>query len=130
MALLNIIKYTHPAITDEEGDKIVMPIQAETIVCPECHGGGSHFRRDLDENRLVESMEEDGDEDGLEAYHRGGFSQTCTECKGRNVIQEVNWKEFAKKYPKEQRKINAWHRDEDEDMAYSQSERAFCGGGY
>lgn len=61
------------------------------IVCPTCNGNGRHFRRDLDENLMVDSFREDCDEDGFNAYRNGAFDEVCTECNGNNVIDDVDW---------------------------------------
>lgn len=59
-------------------------------VCPTCGGTGRHFRKDLDENHLVDSFMEDGDYEGYEAYMGGAFDTICTECNGRNVVDVVD----------------------------------------
>jgi len=66
-------------------------VQATKIVCPTCNGTGSHFRADLDENLMVQSIQEDADEDSWQAYRGGAFDQVCTECSGRNVVDDVAW---------------------------------------
>jgi len=66
-------------------------VSAKRIVCPTCQGNGTHFRTDLDENAMVDSFNEDGDDDGFMAYRRGAFDQVCTECNGRNVVDDVDW---------------------------------------
>jgi DnaJ-class molecular chaperone len=69
---------------------------ATRIVCPTCNGDGRHFRTDLDENAMVGSFQEDMDDDGMEAYQGGAFDQVCTECNGRNVVDEVDWSSIPK----------------------------------
>lgn len=61
-------------------------VTGEMEVCPECGGEGSHVRRDLDDSAMVDSMMEDGDEEGLNSYYRGAFDEKCTLCKGKNVV--------------------------------------------
>jgi hypothetical protein len=128
MANVSTIRFTHPALTDKEGNLRVFKLPAERVVCPECNGNGHHFRSDLDENKMVELIEADGDEDEMDHYRRGGYDQTCSECKGRNVIDQVNWDEFQKQFPKEAKKIYSWDSDVAEDAKYAASERAYCGG--
>lgn len=64
-------------------------VPAKKIVCPTCNGNGSHFRTDLDENLLIDGMREDGDEEGIESYQGGAFDQVCTQCNGKNVVDDV-----------------------------------------
>jgi hypothetical protein len=71
-------------------------LDAERIVCPTCNGNGHHFRTDLDENDMVNSFNEDGDNDGFEAYLNGSFDQKCTECEGRNIVDVPLWDKAPK----------------------------------
>ena len=66
-------------------------VDAERIVCPTCNGEGHHFRGDLDENDMVQSFNEDGDDDGYEAYRNGAFDETCIKCNGKNVVDVPIW---------------------------------------
>jgi hypothetical protein len=70
---------------------------AKYVVCYECNGHGTHFRRDLDENALYESMVEDGDEDGIESYYGGSFDEVCRSCHGKRVVYEYEFPEWARK---------------------------------
>lgn len=119
------IRFTHPALTDENGNLRVFMLPAERVVCESCRGNGHHFRSDLDENRMIELIEEDGDEEEMEHYRRGGYDQTCHECKGRNVVDQVNWDAFGKAFPKESRKMFNWDKSVSDSQAYAASERAF-----
>ena len=123
------IRFTHPSLTNSAGDLRVFMLDAEVVVCPSCRGNGQHFRSNLDENRMVELIQEDGGEDEMEHYRRGGYDQVCSECHGRNVVNEVNWDKFARSFPKESRKINRWEDDDAEDRAYAASERRYLGQG-
>jgi hypothetical protein len=80
-----------PEYQFETKGKAGIPATTERIVCPTCNGNGNHFRKDLDENEMIKSIQEDGDEDSMEAYQSGAFNQICTECNGRNVIDQVNF---------------------------------------
>lgn len=118
------INFTHPALTDEETDKpIVLKVQAQRVVCPCCEGEGRTDRRDIDTSRLVENMEEDGDFEGLEAYEKGAFSQTCPQCKGLRIVDEVNWEAFHRDFPNETKEIEFWEKCEREDNEYAAQER-------
>jgi len=96
------IKFEHPAL-----DKPIM-VEGKFEVCPRCHGTGGHERDDIDCSALVDSMREDGDEEGLASYFNGGYDVLCTECNGRNVV-------FAPILPKKiAALIDEWHRCERE----------------
>ena len=91
-------RFYHPALKYQDDnydfDKLGetgISLEAERIVCLTCNGNGSHFRKDLDENSMVSSIQDDCDEDSMEAYQNGAFDQVCTECNGRNVVDEVKW---------------------------------------
>jgi hypothetical protein len=102
------INYSHPSLkyydingNYMDGDECVgdhvLQVNGRYEVCPVCGGEGSHFRSDLDENHLVDSMREDCDEDGLEAYFSGAFDQTCSECNGKRVVAVPELPEWAEK---------------------------------
>ena len=95
-------------------------VQATKIVCPNCNGTGSHFRADLDENLMVQSIQEDGDEDSWEAYRGGAFDQVCTECNGNNVVDSLDYStvpEWAIKC------IEEWNKQEriDEQVRFAEN---------
>lgn len=118
---MSTIIFKHPALNKP------LRVAGKMEVCGNCDGHGTAFRRDLDENRLVDLMEEDGDDEGLEDYRRGQFDEVCTECKGRNVVEVPDWEAFEKSHPKELKKINSYNRDSAKSDAYDAAERAFCG---
>ena len=90
---------------------------ATMVVCPCCDGHGTHFPKHLDDSRMVEMMEEDGDEDGLESYYNGGYDVACEECGGNNVVASPQLPEWASKL------IHEWNREEAEYRRYSDMER-------
>lgn len=95
-------------------------VTSKRIVCPTCNGTGSHFRTDLDENSLVQSIMEDGDDDGYNAYRNGAFDQGCTECNGNNVIEDVDW-DTVPKWASDC--ISEWEEDKahDERVRYAEN---------
>lgn len=125
MADVQKIRFSHPALVDVKGELRVFMLPAERVVCPTCSGNGHHFRSDLDENRMIELIEEDGDDEEMEHYRRGGYDQTCQECKGRNVVDQVDWDAFSEAFPKESRKIYYYDKSVASSAAYAASERAF-----
>jgi hypothetical protein len=74
------LKFEHPAL-----DEPIM-VAGKNEVCPTCSGYGKHERRDIDTSLYVESMIEDGDDEGLERYYRGSCDIICTKCNGKNVV--------------------------------------------
>ena len=86
------IKFQHPALEyckeNDFKDFILVPGQYE--VCPTCQGEGTHVRRDIDDSLLVDSMREDGDDEGIQAYFNGAYDTACTQCGGMRVILQPN----------------------------------------
>jgi hypothetical protein len=118
------IEFTHPALRNEEtGEHILLLLPSHKIVCPCCGGEGNHFRSDLDENALLQGIQDDGDYESLDAYHRGGFNQRCTNCNGFRVVDEIDWEYFQSKHPAEAQEIREWEREERESRRYAQMER-------
>jgi hypothetical protein len=121
------MKYTHPAIINEETEKeITLVVDAEYIVCPTCRGTGTHFRRDLNESHMLEILEEEGDE---QDYFDGHYDQKCDECHGRNVVMEVNWDLFNQKYPEYAKMIEEYENDLYAHQAEVAEERRYLYGG-
>ena len=113
--------FRHPALS------IPLLLTGQMEVCGQCNGQGTTFRGDLDENRLVELMEADGDEDGLVDYRGGHFDETCPECKGRNVVEAIDQKEFKANHPKEYKRVQSYERDFYESQRECAAERAYFG---
>lgn len=111
-------EYDENEIVNPEG---ILSVQGRYCVCPTCQGNGTHFRRDLDENRLIDNMREDGDDEGIEAYYNGAFDQICEECRGNRVVAQPilpKWAEDA---------LNDWYRAESISRAIEIAElRAGC----
>lgn len=76
----------HP---DHDGSDHIW-VSGKMEVCPQCCGTGSHVRKDLDDSAMVDSMREDGDDEGLAAYFNGAFDERCTLCNGKNVVLQAN----------------------------------------
>lgn len=93
-------------------------VDAERIVCPTCNGNGHHFRRDLDENAMIDSFREDMDEDGFNAYRNGVFDQKCVECGGNKVVDIPKLPKWA------QDCVNDW---EEEQAMQERVRKAECG---
>lgn len=117
-------KLEHPALEyvehpEHDGSNYVW-VTGRMIVCPECGGEGHHVRRDLDDSAMVDSMREDGDEEGLQAYFGGAFDEICRECGGKNVILSADY-ESVPKWAQEA--IDEWNESEMESRAIEAQER-------
>ena len=119
IALANYDTQGNPIEGNEEG---VHYFGGKFEVCGMCHGHGTHVRRDLDDSRLVDLMQEDGDYEGLEHYYRGDYDQVCSECDGERVQFVPALPEWAEK------ELNNYYEWERQDKAYANAERRACGG--
>jgi hypothetical protein len=102
---------------EEVNDDGIIQVTAAYQVCPECDGHGHHFRSDLDENHLLNMMEEDGDYEGIESYHRGRFDQVCDTCEGQRVVLKYDLPEWADKL------VYEWWMEESLSRRISDAER-------
>ena len=118
--------FNHPCFEYSEhlkdGDTVVIPTKKQ--VCPACGGVGTHERRDIDCSLMVDSMREDGDEDGLAGYFAGDYDVTCQTCGGKNVIDEIDFDYFVSNYPELYKEMCEWDDEERASAAYSAQERA------
>jgi DnaJ-class molecular chaperone len=106
------IEFIHEALYNEETqEQITLTLYSKRIVCPTCNGYGHHFRSDLDENSFVRECFEERDEESFHLYQSGAFNQTCSECKGQKVLDEIDWDYFHSQYPKEAKMVSDWNRE-------------------
>jgi len=122
------VKFYHKSLEYSENynfDKLGtsgISLNCQRVVCPTCNGNGSHFRNDLDENNMINSINDDCDEDSFNAYLNGAFDQTCTECNGQNVVDYPNWS-IAPDWI--QKCVNDWEEEERHDAIVRRAERGF-----
>jgi len=111
----------HDPLTGEYNENINedgnIYVNATYEVCGTCQGNGHHFRSDLDENNLMDSMHEDGDYESIESYYRGAFDETCNQCSGERVVLNPDLPKWAEEL------IFDWQRFENESRAISDAER-------
>ncbi len=69
-----------------EFPNIQLPIKR--IVCPRCNGEGKHVNPSIDGHGLT--AEDLQDDDFRESYFSGVYDVRCEECKGNNVIDEID----------------------------------------
>jgi RecJ-like exonuclease len=121
-------EFSHPSFEyvneGEEAIKVMVPVKKQ--VCPMCMGIGTHERQDIDCSKLVDSMVEDGDDEGLQRYYAGSFDVPCTCCNGKNVIDDFDTQYLVDNYPDHYEAMCDWDASEAEDARYSAQERA-CG---
>lgn len=115
--------FTHPALYDENDVELKFELPVFNQVCPRCNGDGFHGRTDIDHSRLVDSMEEDGDNEGMEDYKNGGYDVTCETCHGNNVVKSFDLVKFYEENPDMYAKICRYERDAADDRRYAEQER-------
>jgi len=62
-------------------------------VCGLCNGDGTHTNPSIDAGGIGgddEFWDDDCDEEGNSRYFSGAYDVTCTECKGKRVVPEVD----------------------------------------
>ena len=91
---------------EDDLQKVMLPMKR--IVCPTCGGDGLISRTDIDSSKIYDSCEADGDYEGMAAVRRGDYMIHCTDCNGRNVVDEPDMEFFAKNYPKEYEVYCLW----------------------
>jgi DnaJ-class molecular chaperone len=115
------LRFTHPALDDQEtGEQKIFWLEGKMVVCPECGGTGSHVRRDLDDSKLVEMLEADGDYEGMERYYAGAYDERCRSCEGKNVLLVPNQDALS---AEDHERIQDWHDSERESMQIEMQER-------
>ncbi len=123
------VAFTHPALYCEITDTprtIYLP--AKRILCPECNGEGIVFEYGLDEQKMLDTMREEGDWEGLQDYDAGNFHVMCNRCNGRSVVDEINWDYFRAEYPDEAQQVREYERQAYIDARYEAHERRMLGG--
>ena len=70
---------------DAEGEPVVHAFPARFEVCPTCDGKGTHTNPSIDAGGYYPE-----DEDDLDAYVSGVFTQTCGTCHGKRVVLEID----------------------------------------
>src|SRR5271163_3691027 len=81
------------------GDETEYSLPAFFVVCPRCHGEGSHTHPDIDGNGITQSEMEELGEDFREDYMRGVYDVNCGTCHGQRVVAapDLNAWTFAQK---------------------------------
>ena len=88
----------------EDGSSEFMRLPSERIVCPTCNGGGT---QDIFENGVPSRYFEE-DPDFADDYRSGMYDKLCEECKGRNVVDVIDYKQLD---AETLRKVE-WHEEQ------------------
>jgi|688.fasta_scaffold30319_1 hypothetical protein len=120
-------EFFHDALLYENDSPICLIVPFAKIVCPCCNGTGVEFGSDCDESRMVEDMYEDCDYEGLESYYRGAYDRVCSECNGKNVVDEIDWNFIEINYPKEYLAIKQYENNAYNDRQYELAEKRALG---
>jgi hypothetical protein len=72
-------------------------------------------------------MYEDCDYEGLESYYRGAYDRVCSECNGKNVVDEIDWNFIEINYPKEYLAIKQYENNAYNDRQYELAEKRALG---
>jgi hypothetical protein len=91
-------------IYTEDGGEEELRLPSHRLVCPRCNGGGE---QDIFGNG-VPSRYFDEDPDFASDYRSGMYSKPCEECKGRNVVDEIDYDELDA----ETRAKVEWHEEQ------------------
>jgi hypothetical protein len=74
-------------VAEERGEPFRLPTRK--IVCPQCNGRGRIVNRSIDGNGL-DPNDPDLDADFWDDYRSGVYDVVCDECRGANVVDEVD----------------------------------------
>lgn len=75
-----------------DGEQVEVDLPAIRVVCPECDGTGKVLMDGL-RGAVFTPEEMDEDPDFKESYFSGDYDVTCDYCKGKNVVDEVDYDE-------------------------------------
>jgi hypothetical protein len=72
-----------------DDEELTLTFPAKPVVCPTCDGRGKHVNPSIDAGGLSRD-DFDDDPDFFEQYRSGMFDVPCFECKGKNVVLEID----------------------------------------
>jgi hypothetical protein len=75
-------------VWDDDGEPVRLP--SIKVVCPRCDGEGKHMNPSIDGHGISGDDECWDDDDFREGYFGGRYDVTCYECKGANVVDEID----------------------------------------
>ena len=92
--LTSFLRYWQEDVEDEAERTPGLPrgVATTTIVCPNCGGRGKTWHGDYSHNAISYSQDEWAElgPDTQDDYMLGRYDQTCPECKGNNVVEELD----------------------------------------
>lgn len=75
-------------VYDDDGNEHELP--SHWVVCPVCHGEGSHVNPSIDASGLsAEDLYDDPE--FVDDYFAGVYDVICNRCDGRRVVKGVDW---------------------------------------
>jgi len=103
---------------DDDGEETVYELPAVYEVCSTCEGKGKHVHPDIDSHG-ISAQEFAEDPDFQESYFSGAYDVTCYECKGSNVVPEVDIKAITDMGTDEEKAtLKLWREAWDEEISY------------
>ena len=106
--------------SDEDYRELVVSFPARREVCARCNGEGHHTNPAIDGNGLTADQLYE-DPDFAEDYISGVYDVVCEECRGRNVVDVLDYEAAEREGMTEQ--LAALRRQED-DLARMRTEEA------
>ncbi len=84
-------------------------VRAKRIVCYECNGEGTELRGGLKGAAFSADEVNEWDDETRENYFGGAYDVECSECKGRNVVDVVDFDALT---DEEKDDRNRWEADD------------------
>lgn len=113
-------KLSKMAIEFQEWHGVKLP--TNIVVCRTCGGKGSHVNPSIDAGGLTRQDFAE-DPDFYEDYMSGVYDVACYECKGRNVIDEVDEELLKARDPDLYKQWIDWVQSEHDAQAEYEAER-------
>lgn len=102
----------------ETGDEVEVELPSKKMVCPTCRGEGYLLHPSMRNHAYTHEQFDDAfdDEQRKEYFKRGGmYDVGCEECKGRNVVNEVDEVCLT---PEQKVHYEAWCKSQQADAEY------------
>jgi hypothetical protein len=104
----------------EEGcSNCFLEVPAKRVVCSRCNGTGRHDPEAWS-NGLSQEFLDERDEEWHEDYMAGKFDVVCTECKGQNVVDAIDWDSCT---PEQQKAADDHYQELANSRAEAEAER-------
>lgn len=84
------------SLMDDDGDEKQYELPVVWEVCGTCGGNGRHVNPSIDAEHGITREELDEDPDFEHDYFGGVYDVTCSECKGKRVVPEIDRERCAR----------------------------------